>query len=894
MTDHHQRPGSTATTCPYCGVGCGVLATPDAVEGDRSHPANAGRLCVKGAALHETVGGHDRLFRPRVNGQDVSWPEAIERVAGAIRASVRDYGPESVAFYLSGQLLTEDYYIANKLAKGFIGTPHVDTNSRLCMSSAVAAHKRAFGEDCVPGCYEDLELADLLVLAGSNAAWAHPVLYQRMKAAHRPGRRVVVIDPRKTATAELADLHLPLRPGTDTLLFNGLLVWLAQTGALANDFLMRCCNGLEETLAVARASASSVTEVARGCDLPVADVERFYQWFADTERTVTAFSQGINQSVAGTDKANAIINCHLGTGRIGQPGATPFSLTGQPNAMGGREVGGLANTLAAHLDYETTGARELVARFWGAPRLPGGPGLKAVDLFEAVHRGEIRVVWVIGTNPAVSLPGNDRVRAALAQCDTVIVSDCVAHTDTTAYADVLLPAAGWGEKDGTVTNSERCISRQRAFLPLPEDVRPDWQILRDVAWALGYQQAFAYDSAADIFREHAQLSGHGNAGARVFNIAPLSMISDAQYDQLDPCQWPVVTDENGNRTATQRLFADGRFPTPDGRARLVPIHHYPAGQQPDGQYPLITNSGRIRDQWHTMTRTSLSARLFAHRSEPFIEAHPSDAAAKGLDDGDLAVLTGPGGGHYVGRVRTTTDQRPGEVFIPIHWNDQFASAGVASGLIGAVVDPVSGQPESKHGIACLQPLKTRWQARFVLPAASDQAPITRAMAYWSLQGLPHSRAWWLAGDATPDWQAWGQQVFGCAPDLVMQDTSCQRYRAVWLNDTRLAGVLLVERAAALLPELEWLHGCFAAGELSPDQRRCLLAARDVGGVSVGPIVCSCFQVGEREIRSAIDDGARTVDALGDRLQCGRNCGSCLPELRGLLEQRAESEPVPAQ
>src|SRR5690554_2556108 len=452
MEDCGNLSGSTATTCPYCGVGCGVLATAGNVRGDVNHPANRGRLCVKGSALHETLVDDGRLLVPRVAGQTTTWPEAIERVAAAIRDSVRVYGPGSVAFYLSGQLLTEDYYIANKLAKGFIGTPHVDTNSRLCMSSAVAGHKRAFGEDCVPGCYEDIELADLLVLAGSNAAWTHPVLYQRMKASQRPGRRVVAIDPRATATTAMADLHLQLRPGSDTVLFNGLLVWLHDQGALADDYIAKHCNGFEETLAIARSCAPSVQAVASGCDLAAEDVRCFYEWFADTGRTVTAFSQGINQSVAGTDEANAIINCHLATGRVGLPGASPFSLTGQPNAMGGREVGGLANTLAAHMDDDTPGAMLRVSDFWHSEHLAKEPGHKAVELFDAVHRGEIRVLWVMGTNPAVSLPDTDRIHQALSRCQTLIVSDCVAQTDTTQFADILLPAAGWGEKDGTVTN----------------------------------------------------------------------------------------------------------------------------------------------------------------------------------------------------------------------------------------------------------------------------------------------------------------------------------------------------------------------------------------------------------------------------------------------------------
>lgn len=891
MNHSDPSPDSVATTCPYCGVGCGVLARPGGVAGDTDHPANAGRLCVKGAALHETLVDSDRLLAPRVEGQAVPWQHAIERVAGAIQASVQQHGPASVAFYLSGQLLTEDYYVANKLAKGFIGTPHVDTNSRLCMSSAVAAHKRAFGEDCVPGCYDDLELADLVVLAGSNAAWAHPVLYQRIKAAHRPGRKVVVIDPRQTASTELADLHLALRPGTDTLLFNGLLVWLDDHQVLATDYLERHCNGVEETLTAARASAPSVAAVARGCDLPTADVETFYRWFAQTDRTVTAFSQGINQSVAGTDKGNAIINCHLATGRVGRPGAGPFSLTGQPNAMGGREVGGLANTLAAHMDYDTPGARQRVADFWHSEQLAPGPGYKAVELFEAVHRGEIRVLWIIGTNPAVSLPGSRRVREALARCETVIVSDCVAHTDTSAFADVLLPAAGWGEKDGTVTNSERRISRQRRFLPLPAEARPDWQALRDVARALGHGHAFDYQGPADIFKEHAALSGYGNGGDRVFNISALSSLSAAEYDQLQPVQWPVTAGNPGAWLQTPRLFANGGFPTPDGRARLVPVSSLPAGQQPCARFPLVVNTGRIRDQWHTMTRTALAPRLLVHRSEPFIEVHPSDMVSFGLVEDGLAALTGPAGDDFVGRVRATAGQRPGEVFVPIHWNRQFASSALASSLIAPVVDPISGQPEGKHGTAALRPLPVRWQARLMVPVTDEPPAGFTGAAYWSRQVLANSRAWWLAGSQPVDWKAWGEQHFGREPELIMQDRARQRFRAVWLADNRMAGVLLVEPCVKFMPGLAWLDGCFAEASLTPAQRQSLLAAGEMGAEATGPVVCSCFQIGEQQIVRAIAEGCASVEALGSSLKCGSNCGSCIPEIRGLLAKRDAVAPA---
>ena len=889
---HHDTPAdSIATTCPYCGVGCGVLAAPGHVEGDHQHPANGGRLCVKGSALHETLEDANRLLVPKVAGFEVTWEEAIDRVAGAISDSVREHGAESVAFYLSGQLLTEDYYIANKLAKGFIGTPHVDTNSRLCMSSAVAAHKRAFGEDCVPGCYEDLELADLLVLAGSNAAWAHPVLYQRMSAARRQGRRVVVIDPRKTATADLADLHLQLRPGTDTLLFNGLLVWLHDHGALAEDYLAEHCNGFEETLAIARSCAPSVQAVARGCDLAVEEVECFYQWFADTGRTVTAFSQGINQSVAGTDKANAIINCHLATGRVGRSGASPFSLTGQPNAMGGREVGGLANTLAAHMDYDTPGALLRVSDFWHSEKMARGPGHKAVDLFEAVHRGEIRVLWVMGTNPAVSLPGSERIHQALSRCQTLIVSDCVAQTDTTQFADILLPAAGWGEKDGTVTNSERRISRQRRFLPLPEQVRPDWQIIRDVACSLGHAHAFDYTCPADIFREHAVLSGYGNGGERVFNISALSQLSNQEYDELAPVQWPVTEGNPGAWLQTRRLFGNGQFPTPDGRARLVPVSSLPPGQLPGHRYPLVVNTGRIRDQWHTMTRTALAPRLFAHRSEPFIELHPADIAGFGLIEGALAVLRGPGNAGYVGRVRGSTGQRTGEVFVPIHWNGRFASSALASSLIRPVVDPISGQPEGKHGVATIRPLVTRWQARLLLRDPRLASLDHTALAYWSCQRLPHSHGWWFAGGHEMNWREWGQRCFSREPELVMEDRARQRYRAAWLSGDRLDAVLLVEPCVQTMPDLDWLDSCFGKGELAPEQRRSLLAAGTVEGEASGPIVCSCFGVGENQIAQAIEQGMASSEALGEQLKCGTNCGSCLPEIRDLLARTGAREPA---
>ncbi|MDK8462268.1 nitrate reductase [Marinobacter sp. SS13-12] len=871
---------SVHTTCPYCGVGCGVMANPDArkpVAGDANHPANYGRLCVKGASLHETTGQEGRLLYPLVRGRKSDWNHALDEVAGAIRNSIETYGPQSVAFYLSGQLLTEDYYVANKLAKGFLRTANVDTNSRLCMSSAVAAHKRAFGADVVPGCYEDLELADLLVLAGSNAAWAHPVLYQRMKAAAREGRRVVVIDPRRTATSELADLHLALRPGTDTVLFNGLLSWLSDQGGLDEPYIDAHCQAFDEALVSARAAAPDVGSVAEQCDLSPEDVETFYRWFASTPRTVTGFSQGVNQSVAGTDKGNAIINCHLATGRVGKPGAGPFSLTGQPNAMGGREVGGLANTLAAHMDYDSPGARSRVAEFWGTNQVADGPGLKAVDMFEAVHRGDIRVIWIMGTNPAVSLPDSARVRVALARCPTVIVSDCVAHTDTTALADILLPAAGWGEKDGTVTNSERRISRQRRFLPLPAEVKPDWWIISAVAGKLGFGGAFDYGKPADIFREHAALSAHENRGERILNLAGLVGLTDNDYDALEPVQWPVLA--GSGATDSTRLFADGRFVTDNHRARFIAINTVLPEQKICDDYPMVVNTGRIRDQWHTMTRTANAPRLLAHRSEPFVEIHHHDMARLNLVEGHLARLT-LNNEQFVGRVRQSGGQRPGEVFIPIHWNRQFASSGVATVLTEPVTDPVSGQPEAKHGRAAITPFRARWHGRLLVRC---ERPRRWTSDYWCHVPLNHCESWWIAGRQPIKWLDAMHDWLGGTAHVVMSDPAQGCFRAARIVNGQLEAVLMVDKDPARIPDAGWLDDCFSEPTLSESSRRALLAARDVDVEDPGAIICSCFQVGEHQIGAAIAGGVGSVAALGEQLRCGTNCGSCIPELRHLIE-----------
>src|SRR6201997_5419445 len=567
---------AVSTTCPYCGVGCGVLATPDgsggaAISGDSEHPANFGRLCSKGSALGETVALEGRLLHPMIRCKGVleriAWNDALDHVAHRLKHIIARDGANAAAFYLSGQMLTEDYYVANKLMKGFIGSANVDTNSRLCMASTVAGHRRAFGADTVPGCYEDLDEADLLVLVGSNAAWCHPVLFQRMLAnKQKRGARMIVVDPRRTDTSGEAELFLGLKPGTDTALFSGLLVHLAESGALDRAYIDAHTSGLDEALAWAKSIAGSVAATALATGLSEGDVASFFRMFRETQRVVTLYSQGVNQSAQGTDKVNAILNCHLATGRIGRLGAGPFSLTGQPNAMGGREVGGLANQLAAHMGCPPPDI-DRVRRFWKAPRIATHEGLKAVQMFEAIGRGEIKALWVMGTNPAVSLPDADAARSALKKLELFVISENVLSNDTVgAGAHVLLPALAWGEKSGTVTNSERRISRQRAFLPAPGEARPDWWIVSEVAKRLGFGAAFDYKSAAVIFREHAALSAFENNGSRDFDIGALSSVSDEGFDGMSPILWPF---RFGDIEPSERFFSGGDFFTTDRKGRFV-------------------------------------------------------------------------------------------------------------------------------------------------------------------------------------------------------------------------------------------------------------------------------------------------------------------------------------
>ena len=878
--------GEVRTTCPYCGVGCGVLARvePDGrveVRGDPEHPANHGQLCSKGAALAETLDLAPRLLYPEVRGARVAWDTALDTVASSICAALDRHGPESVAFYVSGQLLTEDYYVANKLMKGFLGSANIDTNSRLCMASAVVGHKRAFGADTVPGCYEDIERAQLVVLVGSNAAWCHPVLFQRLVKAKsdHPELRVITIDPRRTASADIADVHLALRPGTDVALFNGLLVWLYDRDEIHSLFVDEHTEGLEDALAAARAGAGDVEEVAARCGLGAAQLLQFYELFARNERVVTLFSQGVNQSSSGSDKVNAIINCHLLTGRIGRPGMGPFSLTGQPNAMGGREVGGLANQLAAHFDLDYPSHRALVQQFWKAPTIATRPGPKAVDLFRAVEDSRIKVLWIMATNPAVSLPDAGRVRHALAKCELVIVSDCVRHTDTTRYAHVLLPALAWGEKEGTVTNSERCISRQRVFLPSPGEARADWWMLAEVAKRLGFAAAFDYPNAGAIFREHVALSGLKNGGTRDFDLSGFVGISDGDYDVLAPVQWPVTMD---HPKGTARLFGNGSFFTPNGRARFVPVTPRAPVHVIDAEYPLTLNTGRVRDHWHTLTRTGFSPRLAAHTIEPCVEISAHDAAELGLVECQLARIASRWGS-AVARVRVTDFARRGSVFVPMHWNDEFTNAGCIDAVVNPATDPLSGEPEFKHTPVSVAPLATAWYG-FLL----SRRRLTPGNAtYWAVARGPGLWRYEIAGHELPqDWASAARAVL-CAQEAEVEwieyfDKAAHRYRAARLAGGKLESCIFIG-PDPVLPPRDWLVSLFGLDALDTLTRAGLLSGiPGNGNADAGRQICACFGVGEGSIRAAVAGGCVSVEAIGQCLKAGTNCGTCVPEIRTLL------------
>ncbi len=732
----------TRSTCPYCGVGCGVIIESEGdqitgVRGDPDHPANFGRLCTKGSTLHLTAAEHitrqARLLQPQVRPargqppQPLTWDAALGLAAQRFADVIDTHGPNAVGFYLSGQLLTEDYYVFNKIAKGLIGTNNVDTNSRLCMSSAVAGYKRTLGADAPPACYDDLAEARCLFIAGSNTAHAHPIVFRRIEDARRahPDMKIIVVDPRRTDTAALADLHLMLQPGTDVLLFNGLLHLMLAEGLIDQAYIARHTTGFE-TLAE-HVSECTSTRVALVCGVREDDLHTAARWFATSPATLSLYCQGLNQSSSGTAKNTALINLHLATGHIGRPGAGPFSLTGQSNAMGGREVGGMANLLSAHRDLANPTHRAEVARLWGVEQVPATPGKTALEMFQAAADGEIKALWIACTNPAQSLPDQAAVRRALQRAEFVVVQDCFRTTATCAYADLLLPATTWGEKSGTVTNSERRISRVRRAVPPPGQARDDWAIGVGLAQALekrlrpGQPTLFPYQGPEDIWNEHRE-----STRGRDLDITGLSY---TYLEQAGPQQWPFPS---GAAQGQPRLYTDGCFPTPDGKARFETQAWQTVAEPRDQRYPVSLTTGRLRDQWHGMSRTGTLGRLFGHVPEPVLQLQPEDMRQRGLVDGDWVHVTSRRGS-LVLPAQGSEELGASQAFMAMHWGSEYlggtSNTGHALGGVNTLTPtaacPQSRQPELKHTAVKVLKAELPWSLLAMAWVAPDEALNTR-------------------------------------------------------------------------------------------------------------------------------------------------------------------------
>jgi assimilatory nitrate reductase catalytic subunit len=741
------------SVCPYCGVGCGLLVRVrrgrvDAVRGDPSHPANRGGLCAKGLHLAGTARTGDRLLHPMARRRPdepfrrVDWPDAIDRVAGAIRRAVAEHGPGSVALYLSGQLLTEDYYAANKLGKGLIGTASVDTNSRLCMASTVVAYQRAFGADGPPGCYEDLDLARHVLVAGSNLAETHPVLFGRVRAG---GAHLTVVDPRRTATAAAADEHLAIRPGTDVALLLGMARALFEAGLVDEPAVDRACSGLAEMRTAA--AAMPPERAAAICGVPADVIRAAAARFAGSPAALSLWCQGLNQAANGTDRVTALIDLHLLTGQLGRPGTGPFSLTGQANAMGGREVGGMATVLACHRGWDDEAGRAEVERHWGLGPLPAGRGLTAVELVEAIAERRVRVLWVACTNPLASLPDGRAVREALGSLDLLVVQDVTHPTDTGELAHVLLPASAWAEKTGTLTSSERRVALAERAVPPPGEARPDWAIFAAAGAALGAPAAFAWREAAEVFAEHVALT----AGRDL----DMTGLSHELLAREGPQHWPYPA---GGRPRARR-YEDGRCHTPDGRPRLVPVAHREPAEPPTAGRPLRLVTGRERDRWHTETRTGRVAALRGGW-EARLHLHPGDADGAGLAEGDLARVTSARGGMHA-RIVVDPAVPAGSAFLPFHVGPLLQPGGWANALTVPSLDPASLQPELKHAAVRVERATGVALAGGALAAAvarelAPRGQAARAIAPGELDRLPDAVLRVLVAEgalaATPWWE----------------------------------------------------------------------------------------------------------------------------------------------
>lgn len=889
IVDQNILTNDINTTCPYCGVGCGIKVSNSpnnasqavVINGDKNHPANFGKLCIKGKNLGDTLDNHNRLIAPQINNKVQKWSRALDFVASKINQSIEEYGKESVGFYVSGQLLTEDYYVANKLMKGFIGSGNIDTNSRLCMSSAVSAHKRAFGEDIVPMSYSDITKADLIVLAGSNLAWCHPVLYQRIREekSRRPELTLVVIDPRVTASTELADLHLPIKAGQDVTLFNGLLNYLNQYGFIYQELITSV--DISSDLAQALENAKEDSQLLADTGLSEQDIENFYQLFANKKKVVTLFSQGINQSKQGTDQVNGIINCHLVTNKIGKVGCGVFSITGQPNAMGGREVGALANTLASHIEFNDTHLHVALANFWQTDNLAKNEGLKAVDLFDAVASGKIKVLWIMATNPMVSMPGHEKIKQALQKCPLVIVSDCVASNDTLSYADVILPAQTWGEKSGTVTNSERRISRQRSFLTPFGQAKPDWWIISEVAKRMGFSAQFSYDSEHQIFAEHARLSGLENERSRAFDISAFGALTGDQYHRLQPFQWPQPKGRS-IRMSEQSFFNDGHYYHKNNKARVIAIK---SNVKEENAHFFTLNTGRNRDQWHTQTRTGKSGLLSQRHPEPEVEINQQDADFLNISNGQLVTIEADDNRikeRFLIRARVTKSQRQKELFIAIHWSASNFNQGCVSKFIKATTDAISGQPAFKHSKVTVNAWQTCSEAMLVVKHAINENLATYQVA----QKITSGYCYYLASTESPISfferlnhfvLSNPQQVLNHNETKILNasDPIKKYFRKSYFVQGNMQATILVAQHKEDLPQ-GWISQIFKfAGNV--DGKRNIISG-DSKRLQAKNTFCHCLNIELSDIELAIASGKVTVDSIRAKTNAGNGCGSCIGDI----------------
>ncbi|OWW18642.1 nitrate reductase [Noviherbaspirillum denitrificans] len=910
----------TKATCCYCGVGCGVIVQSDGekitgVRGDPDHPSNFGRLCTKGSTLHLTASPvlqqQARALYPEMRvsrdapRERVSWDGTLDFIAKKFADTIREHGPDSVGFYISGQLLTEDYYVFNKLSKGLAGTNNIDTNSRLCMSSAVAGYKQTLGADAPPACYEDFDHAEVIFIVGSNTAYAHPIIYRRIEEARKNNRvlKMIVADPRRTDTARDADLYLPILPGTDVALFNGMLHICLWEGWIDDDYIRAHTEGFDELKRTVREYTPEF--VAETCGIGKDDLLKAARWFGESKASLSLYCQGLNQSSSGTAKNAALINLHLATHQIGKPGAGPFSLTGQPNAMGGREVGGLANLLSAHRDMANAEHRAEIARLWGVDDVPAKPGKTAVEMFEAVRAGEIKVLWIACTNPAQSLPDQRLVREALEKAELVIVQEAYKTTATVDYADVLLPATTWGEKEGTVTNSERRITRFKPVLPKPAETRHDWEIVIDFARRLEAlmgrdKTLFPYTNPEEIWNEHRE-----STRGRDLDITGLSY---RILEEQGPQQWPFP---EGASEGKKRLYEDGVFPTANGKAKFVNTVYRPVAEPVDARYPFRLTTGRQRDQWHGMSRTGTVAQLFSHASEPAVMMSKIDMDRRMIAAGDLVHVTSKRGSQIL-PVAASDDIRAGQAFIGMHWGEEYVSGRGSDGkgtfgvnaLTLPAFCPSSKQPELKH--AAVKILKAELPWRFLVFGWVDQdkalslqaamRPFMRRFAYASctLFGRDKVGVLFRAADDYPAEADLVKEIetrFGIEGAEVLRYDDARRgnSRHILVRDGKLAAVSLAGDTAAEHWLKEYLEGEQPVASLG---RLLLMPSSKApqGFKARGKIVCNCFNVSETEIGEVlsrqdwVNQGTpeAALSCIQGQLKCGTNCGSCVPELKKII------------